>query len=307
MAEKKSLLACKTVAFSLFIAAFLIFAATFCGTAQAASISKTTLSMTAGQTYQLAVKGVSATPKWKSGKTSVAAVSASGTVSAKKAGSATVSAKVGGKTYKCAVTVLSKSAAQKKANALYKKKLAKSTIKICGKSYAASSIEFGLYDFNKDGVKDLIYGYQPSYTTSDKDAFVMGIYAFGGVKYYEFNSSNFFSKGYSVSKVTTESVVVPGYTNVASSFCESVVYGFDKNGKRIVLSTYSFVLTNDPTVPARYGSAYDRYQGLYVIDAMVNSAPTSFAGVLAEGDKYSASFSLTSYKNTAAARDAKLR
>jgi len=74
------------------------------------SLSKKSVSIYKGKTYKLtlknAVKGKKIT--WKTSKKSVAAIKANGaacTITAKKAGSATVSAKVGKKTYKCKVQV----------------------------------------------------------------------------------------------------------------------------------------------------------------------------------------------------------
>lgn len=75
--------------------------------AQAAKvkISNTKRYMVKGQTYTLKITGTKKAVKWKSSKTSVATVSSKGKVTAKKKGTATITAKVGGKNYKCSVIV----------------------------------------------------------------------------------------------------------------------------------------------------------------------------------------------------------
>lgn len=76
------------------------------GQAHAASLSKKSVTITKGKTYKLKLKKATAKKvKWSSSKKSVATVSKSGTVKAKKAGKATITAKYKGKKYKCKVTV----------------------------------------------------------------------------------------------------------------------------------------------------------------------------------------------------------
>ena len=74
--------------------------------AKAATIklNKKTLTLTAGSSYTLKVKGTKAKVKWTSKKKSVATVSSKGKVTAKKTGSTTITAKVKGKKYTCKVT-----------------------------------------------------------------------------------------------------------------------------------------------------------------------------------------------------------
>ncbi len=74
-------------------------------TQAAVKLNKTQKTMVIGTTYQLKIKGTSRTPKWSSGNTSVASVSKSGLVTAKKTGTATITAKIGSKKYKCKITV----------------------------------------------------------------------------------------------------------------------------------------------------------------------------------------------------------
>ncbi|MCD8396131.1 MAG: Ig-like domain-containing protein [Lachnospiraceae bacterium] len=69
------------------------------------SISVTTLSLTVGNTQKLKISGTTETVTWKSSKKSVATVNKNGKITAKAAGTATITATVLGKKYKCVVTV----------------------------------------------------------------------------------------------------------------------------------------------------------------------------------------------------------
>lgn len=83
--------------------------------AQAASkvkLNKTKVTLYKGKTTTLKVKGTKKKVTWTSSNKKVATVNKKGKVTAKKAGTATITAKVGGKKYKCKVTV--------KANKKYK-------------------------------------------------------------------------------------------------------------------------------------------------------------------------------------------
>ena len=64
------------------------------------------LTLTPGSTYKLSVEGASSAT-WRSSRTSVARVTSSGLVTAVNAGTAVISASVGGKTLTCTVTVKS--------------------------------------------------------------------------------------------------------------------------------------------------------------------------------------------------------
>ncbi len=68
-------------------------------------LERTKLTLYVGNTYQLRVFGTTKKVTWKSSKKSVATVSSTGLVKAKKKGTATITAKVNSKTYKCKVTV----------------------------------------------------------------------------------------------------------------------------------------------------------------------------------------------------------
>lgn len=74
-----------------------------------AKISKAKLTLTVGQSYKLNVKNYKKKVKWSSSSKSVATVSSKGKVTAKKAGTATITAKAGKKKLKCKVTVKVKS------------------------------------------------------------------------------------------------------------------------------------------------------------------------------------------------------
>ena len=68
-------------------------------------LNKTTATVYVGKTTTLKITGTSKTVKWSTSDKKVATVSSKGKVTAKKAGTATITAKVSNKTYKCKVTV----------------------------------------------------------------------------------------------------------------------------------------------------------------------------------------------------------
>ena len=71
----------------------------------AVTISAKKKTLYVGKSFTLKIKGTSKTVKWSSNNKSVATVSAKGKVTAKKVGTATITAKVGGKKLNCKVTV----------------------------------------------------------------------------------------------------------------------------------------------------------------------------------------------------------
>lgn len=75
-------------------------------------LNKTSLTLTAGETYDLKVTGTAKTAKWSTTKKSVAAISKKSKyvyrVSAKKEGTAYIKVKINNKTYKCKVKVKAK-------------------------------------------------------------------------------------------------------------------------------------------------------------------------------------------------------
>lgn len=68
-------------------------------------LNKAKVTVYVGKTTTLKVSGTSKTVKWSSSNKKIATVSSKGKVTAKKKGTATITAKVSGKTYKCKVTV----------------------------------------------------------------------------------------------------------------------------------------------------------------------------------------------------------
>lgn len=73
--------------------------------ASTVKLNKTKLTLNVGETATLKLTGTKKTVTWSSSKKSVATVSKKGKVSAKKEGTATITAKVSGKKYTCKVTV----------------------------------------------------------------------------------------------------------------------------------------------------------------------------------------------------------
>lgn len=74
-------------------------------TVETPKISKTAVTLNVGKSYQLKMSGTKQKVKWTSSKSSVATVSSKGKVVGKKAGTATITATVGGKKYSCKVKV----------------------------------------------------------------------------------------------------------------------------------------------------------------------------------------------------------
>lgn len=94
----------------LFILCF-IFLFTFTVQPQAASkvkINKSKVTLTVGQKKNLKVKNTAKKVKWSSSKCRIADVDSNGIITAKKAGKAVITAKVGKKKYTCKVTVKEK-------------------------------------------------------------------------------------------------------------------------------------------------------------------------------------------------------
>lgn len=75
---------------------------------QKVKLNATKKTLTEGKTFTLKVSGTKKTVTYSSSKKSVATVTKKGKVTAKKAGSATITAKVDGKKYSCKVTVKAK-------------------------------------------------------------------------------------------------------------------------------------------------------------------------------------------------------
>ena len=71
-------------------------------------LNKTKISLQRGKTYTLKVKGTKKKVKWSSNKKTIATVTRKGKVTAKKQGTAVITAKIGKKKYKCKVKVWQK-------------------------------------------------------------------------------------------------------------------------------------------------------------------------------------------------------
>lgn len=114
MTEKTARKICKqTFAWVLaLMMIFSVFPATQVNAATKPKLSKTKITMTVGQSKKLKVKGISKKRakriKWKSSKKKVVTVTKTGKLKARKAGKATITAKVGKKKLKCKVTVKKK-------------------------------------------------------------------------------------------------------------------------------------------------------------------------------------------------------
>lgn len=93
---------------SLFLVLLLIVGLIPTTASAAVKLNKTTISLTEGDTYALKVSGTKSKITWTSSKKTVATVSSKGVVTAKKAGSATITATVSSKKYTCKVTVIEK-------------------------------------------------------------------------------------------------------------------------------------------------------------------------------------------------------
>ncbi|MDO5425560.1 MAG: Ig-like domain-containing protein [Eubacteriales bacterium] len=70
------------------------------------SLSKTSATLTVGKTLKLRLKNASGSIVWKTGRKSIAEVSSSGKVTAKKAGQCTIAATCSGVKYTCKLTVV---------------------------------------------------------------------------------------------------------------------------------------------------------------------------------------------------------
>lgn len=81
---------------------------------QKIKLNKTSLTLYVGNSSQIKVKNTDKKAKWSCSKSSVATVTQSGRVKAKKQGSCKVTAKVAGKRYVCRVTVKKKASSTKK-------------------------------------------------------------------------------------------------------------------------------------------------------------------------------------------------
>ena len=77
----------------------------FQASAASVRLNKTKIVLVVGQTYNLKVSGTKKTPKWSSSNKKIVSVTKKGVIKGLKKGTATITAKIGKKTYKCKVTV----------------------------------------------------------------------------------------------------------------------------------------------------------------------------------------------------------
>lgn len=68
-------------------------------------LSKTSLNLDVKQTYQLKISGTSQKVKWLSDNNSIASVSSTGKITAKKQGKTTIRACVGGMKFSCKISI----------------------------------------------------------------------------------------------------------------------------------------------------------------------------------------------------------
>ena len=120
-----------------------------------------------GQTTTLKIEGTTKTVTWSSSNKKVATVSQKGKVTAKKAGTVTIKAKVGKKTYKCKVTVLKPYISDEK---LTLTKIAKYTLKLHGaKIKSAKSSNEKVATVTKKGVIETRTHGKATITLKDKN------------------------------------------------------------------------------------------------------------------------------------------
>lgn len=105
----------------LFVIALLIIFAMPAQASAKVAINKKSMTISQGATATLKITGTSKRVTWSTSSKSIATVSNKGVVTGKKAGAATITAKVSGKKYTCKVTVKAKMNAKQIVNALKKK------------------------------------------------------------------------------------------------------------------------------------------------------------------------------------------
>lgn len=84
-------------------------------------LNSSRITLNPGKSYTLKVNGTKLTPAWRSSNSKIAAVNKKGRITAKKAGTAKITATLGGKKFVCTVTVKKASASSNKTVQNYKK------------------------------------------------------------------------------------------------------------------------------------------------------------------------------------------
>lgn len=118
------------------------------------SLSATSKTLTVGKTTALKMSGTSKKVVWTSSNKNIATVSSKGKVKGIKAGTCTIKAKVGGKTYKCKVTVKKASTTPTNPSGSLTKEQAQAKIEaacrahglISSKEYAQQLWDSGAFD-----------------------------------------------------------------------------------------------------------------------------------------------------------------
>ena len=141
----------------------------------AAKISRKTVTLAAGKTVRLSVKGTKKKVKWSSSKKSVAKVNKNGKVTALKEGKAVITAKVGKKRLKCKVTV---TASRKKVYAKYRKAI---------KKLDWPTAVFAAVDIDGNGINEVIVeDIVPNGTDFHPERKGVIIYYKNGLKQYQY-------------------------------------------------------------------------------------------------------------------------
>lgn len=166
------------------------------------SISKSKINLEEGNTYTLKVKNTKTTVKWSSSDKKIATVNSKGKVTAKKVGTATITAKVGNKKLKCKVTVVSTD---------YKKNIAISYLEtdtsviaiLTNNNSVAISIKPDMIFYDENGkiqskTSDFNYCFEPKSTIA--------------LEFKSYNSSTYMSQTYSSYKMVFSDISKSFYT-----------------------------------------------------------------------------------------------
>ncbi len=119
--------------------------------ASSIKLNKTSLTLYTGKTSTLKISGTSKKVTWSTSNKKVATVSSKGTVYAKSAGTATITAKVSNKTLKCKVTVKKPTTSKKAALKAYY-----NFLKSYKFTYESYTRRFNLAYINNDSIPELI-------------------------------------------------------------------------------------------------------------------------------------------------------
>lgn len=135
--------------FLMLFACIITFILLDCSALAAVKINKMEKTIYVGDTYKLKVSGTKKSVKWTSSKKSIATVDKNGKVTAKKAGTTTITGKIGSKKYKCTITVKKPSLNEAK---LTLTKGSKSTLKLLGtKAVSWKSSKSSVVSVDKKG------------------------------------------------------------------------------------------------------------------------------------------------------------